>query len=395
MGGSAGRSRPSRHTLTGMRSKTERIVAAAIVLALSSTAFLTIALPAIRSPDKAIRDFSIDYSAARAWRDGGDPFASTSANVSRYVAPRTIDEPEWHPPLYVSLFLPLSFLPYRAAASVWALLSIAALVLAGALLARDLGYAPRWGAIGGAAATFAPPLVSDLGHGQMNSILVLLLVLAWRSLREERAVGAIALGAAAAIKFFPAVVILAILRGDRRTGLRAVAWAAGLSVAAALVMGHIGSWFDAASQVSDVYATRPDNFSVTAVFVRGIGTAAGMTVVGVAATVFLLVRPRGFWCAVIVALAAWPVVWPHYLSLAVPWAALAIARSRDGVRIAATGAAAVLVVATLPGPWWTQTVGSRPGLWWMAPGAMILAIATSVQAARERRAVLRDGAASA
>ncbi|MFY9585879.1 MAG: glycosyltransferase family 87 protein [Actinomycetota bacterium] len=375
-----------------MRSTTKELVAGAIVLALAAAAFTTIALPAIRSPDRAIRDFSIDYAAARAWRDGGDPFASTSANVTRYVAPRTIDEPEWHTPLYVMLFLPLSYLPYRGAAAAWALLSIAAVILAGVILARGLGYASAWGALGGGVALFMPPLVSDLGHGQMNSILVLLLVLAWRYLRDARIGGALALGAAAAIKIFPAVAILALIRRERRDGVRAILSAAAFTVVGVLVMGHIGSWFDAASHISGGYATRPDNFSVTAVLARWLGTAPAMALMGVAAAAFLLVQQRDFWVGALVALAAWPVVWPHYLACAVPWVAIAIIKTDGRLRVAAAAVGALFAIATLPGPWWTATVGSRPGLWWLAPAATLLAIGISVQAAGRLNPSRDDGA---
>jgi hypothetical protein len=143
-------------------------------------------------------------TAARALLAGQDPYVIQGRFYYMY-------------PLPVAVFaLPLTLLPWKVAVALWFLLSVAALVWAGGVLAglarEHLGLGPEVPrAALGAALWFLlfDPIQSDLVNGQVNFQLLLLDLLFLRALlrgRTARAAGFLAV--AVSIKITPALLLL-------------------------------------------------------------------------------------------------------------------------------------------------------------------------------------------
>lgn len=136
-----------------------------------------------------------------------------------------------YPPLTALLALPVAWLPYPQARVVWLLANWLCLAAAGFLMVRILGndrtalltVAACWALCG--------TVAENLVLGQVNPILLFLVVLAWWDVSRGRGTVATgAIGLATALKLWPGVLLIA---------LAALRWrraAAGLATALALVV---------------------------------------------------------------------------------------------------------------------------------------------------------------
>lgn len=157
-------------------------------------------------------DFASYYYGARVALEGGDPYDLPALNdLSRLEAGTDVNPYLYPPPLLVPC-APLALLPQRTARLVWLSLEIAAMAGALALLKRLL--APAAGALADwlplllllLAASFAP-LYDNFLMGQVNFMVLVLLLLGLERLARSRDIAAGALlGAAAMIKMSPALL---------------------------------------------------------------------------------------------------------------------------------------------------------------------------------------------
>jgi hypothetical protein len=156
-----------------------------------------------------------------------------------------------HPPGSVLLGIPFSPFSYRAAHIAWNLLSLGALAVSIAIIARTLRVAdqPRtWLLVG--FLILSGPLYEQLRHGQLNLVLLLLITGVWWAGRSERPGWAgTLLGVATAIKFLPGLLFLYFAL--RRQWYALVAGLAsllvtGLVTAAVLGLGAFESYLDTA-----------------------------------------------------------------------------------------------------------------------------------------------------
>jgi alpha-1,2-mannosyltransferase len=307
-----------------------------------------------RGEERFSKDFAIDYSSALALRNGDDPYVPIKELVSRYLhAPPDVVERNvlpggnWHPPFKVVSTIPLTFLPYQAAGVAWLLLCAACVVWAIVLLGRELGWKLRPSLAAGVSALAIPVVQIDLSAGNVNGPLLLLLVATWRYARRgtELRAGA-TLGTAAAVKLFPAFVGLPLLASGRR---RAVVMGAAVTVvltaAGVLIAGGSsgGDHLDALrSEGYSYWISSPANLSFWGLSTRWLssngwvhgaaldGVGSGIAIAAALAFVWMAFRPAAgacrdpFWAAVPLTLLAWPIVWNHYLVLAIPWVILAL-----------------------------------------------------------------------
>ncbi|TMF68495.1 MAG: DUF2029 domain-containing protein [Chloroflexi bacterium] len=137
-----------------------------------------------------------------------DAAADYLARVHIIAPPGGIDAFVSPPPVAL-LAVPIAWLPKSAGAQAWTLIDAAALVLALVLLYRALATRDRvarpvfW-----LAAAYFPPLFADVSAGQRGGVLLALaMVSVWFERGRPALAGALG-GVAAAIKYFPAAMII-------------------------------------------------------------------------------------------------------------------------------------------------------------------------------------------
>jgi hypothetical protein len=364
-----------------LTSRNVRVMCAAVIVAIGLASVLAHALE-YRGVERFSKDFALDYSSAKAFVHGEDPYASIATLLGRYVHPppsvlarNVVGGANWHTPFKVVLTAPLTALPFEAAGIVWLLLSAGCVVAAGLLLGVELGWSRGASVVAGIGFLALPVVQIDLSAGQLNGPMLLLLIMSWRWLRRGRDVACgLALGVLVALKFFPVILGLPLI-GTRKIKPVAVAAACALLLtglgASALGLEHTKSFVHAGrgAEGFDYWDASPANISwwgiatrwlvpngwVRGADLRHLGFAvafAGILVLLVAA-----LRPRQglsrepFIAALPLMLLIWPVVWIHYLVLAIPWVVISGVRvfRRGSVGLAALfGAVAFVMIMGFP-----------------------------------------------
>ncbi len=162
-----------------------------------------------------------------------------------------------YPPPLAAAMIPLALIPtdYRTAMWIWAAIGAAILVAGTIAVARSTGLFERIRTATGIGpwillvAVFSfPPVVGELVLGNVHVLLFGLLAIAWLGIRQgdrngERWAG-LAVGLAAVVKIFPALIVVWFLLTGRR---RAASWflvgAAG-AILVSLPFTGIGPWLD-------------------------------------------------------------------------------------------------------------------------------------------------------
>jgi Glycosyltransferase family 87 len=176
-------------------------------------------------------DFASNIAAARELAAGRDPYEADFAKLHAAVLGIPVSEgrPYFpHPPLAALLIRPWAPLSFRAAALIWFAVSVGVLFMLAVLLAEIVsdavtGRAPGGGPRGTTVAMIFlgllawPPVLYNLEKGQWSILLSLLVALVWRSVARGHPSEAGAWAAlAAAVKVFPALLVVYLLLRDRR-----------------------------------------------------------------------------------------------------------------------------------------------------------------------------------
>ncbi len=265
-------------------------------------------------------DLEAHFAAARLWL-GGLPL---------YAQPPRVGV--WWPPVAVLLVAPFALVAQLSASvakGAWAAGSLLCLGWSVARLPRD-----RWKPVALALAAVAVPLHRNFEDLNLNTVLLALIVAAAYELgrgREGRAGAWI--GAAAALKVFPAVWLLYLAYRKRwRTLAIGIAVAAGLSVAPLLRYGARGA-FDAvrdwlANSAPVAWTQLGSNQSLAALATRlhlGGAAVAVLDLGCLALGILALRRPKvadgAFEELAVVGLVAVllsPIAWVHYFLFALP-----------------------------------------------------------------------------
>jgi alpha-1,2-mannosyltransferase len=293
-------------------------------------------------------DFSAYWLAARHLLDGQPIY--TAAQLAGTYAPQG-QFLYLYPPLVAVLAIPLAWLSpasYGPAAGLWALGGVAVTVAVVLGIARLERLAPtRGGAILLLAGAFAfPPLVGELVLGNVHVLLLGLLALAWWGVRmggkPGDALAGLAIGAAALIKLFPALLLLwLVLTGRWRAAGWAVLGAAALTVLTLPITG-VGPWLDyptvllnlgAPADATDALAPAVWlGLLVPPLIARVIVLAAGLVAIGWAA--LRLDEAASFGIAVAVSVLVAPALFQHYLALMVLPLLLGLRLALEGPRSA-------------------------------------------------------------
>jgi hypothetical protein len=353
-----------RNTELSFTSGPVRVVMLALMVVLGLSSVLSHALE-YRGLERFSKDFTVDYASARALVHGADPYAPIKEIVRTQLgAPKEVVRNHvfpggnWHPPFKIVTSVPFTALPFRAAGVLLLLISASCMVLAMMVLGDELGW-KRSVSIPSGFGVLALPIVQvDLSAGQVNGPLLLLAVVAWRYLRRDAELAAgICLGLAAALKAYPAFLLLPLV-GMRR--LRAVgsafvtAVAVNVGAMAWIGFGRLGEIRLLGREGFVYWDSSPANISWWGMTTRWltkngwvahldlmfIGTA--VAIVGAVVFSILALRTRSanlsedpYWSAAPLMLLAWPIAWDHYLILAIPWLVLAGGRvmKRGGVAL--------------------------------------------------------------
>ncbi len=167
------------------------------------------------SPD-CFYDFSQEWFSAKNYWSGRPIYSPQLEAMEIHTGRRPLREADmlpWnaHPPFAVVLALPFGLLSYPEASAAWNFTMLALFLVALVLAIRLRG--PPYDVVTflalSAALIWCYPLQSQTAQGQLNGLLVLLLILAWWGERRTwPAFSGICIGLAAAIKLVPAFLFL-------------------------------------------------------------------------------------------------------------------------------------------------------------------------------------------
>lgn len=183
------------------------VVTAGAIAAGAAAAYNFVVVPLAGTFAGQFEDFAAYAGAAHAVAAGTSPYAGFDAST---IVMSGFD----YPPFTAVLLRPLAFLSTRWQDITWLWLSLAALVGGAVISARAL-LPHTWprARIGVIAAVTFPPAAYNLWHGQMNTIVFLLLAMALSDyLSGHRTRCGVILGLAASIKLAPILLLLVLVR---------------------------------------------------------------------------------------------------------------------------------------------------------------------------------------
>lgn len=272
-----------------------------------------------------LKDLLVYQHGGRAVLDGLSPYAHHDP---------TTGLPFTYPPFAAVLTVPLALLPAWLAAALWTGASAGALGAVVVVVRRAQGRTTsgRLVAVLGLAALALEPVWQNLAFGQVN--LLLMLVVLWDVLRPERRLSGVALGIAAGIKLTPLVLVVLLALVGRRAaaGRAALALVATVAVGLVTVPGSSAYWTDRLLDASRVGPPAlAHNQSIYGALTRVLDSApptwVWLVVAGPVALATLLVaaawwrrgeRVLGTCLGAIAMLLASPVAWSHHWVWAVP-----------------------------------------------------------------------------
>lgn len=317
-----------------------------IVLALIAVAFRGLQFATLTRQIQWGYDFSAYWSAAGRLLDGLSPY--TAAQLAGPYGPQQQFLYLYPPPLAAAV-MPLNALfpgEYQAAAWIWAGIGFSILVASVLALQRAEALGARFPLLTGrgrwwlvAAALAFPPAVGELVIGNVHLLLLGLLTAAWLGIRRGTIrgewVAGVAVGVAAVIKVFPALLLLWFLLTRRSRAAAAFVVGASVAAVAALPLTGVQPWLDFPTVLLNLSAPTDttDTLAPTVWLADAIGFAAGRIVVTVAGVLLLVAvssaarrdlrSSRGpmlagsFGAAVLLSLLVAPAMYHHYLAITV------------------------------------------------------------------------------
>jgi hypothetical protein len=188
------------------------------------------------------KDILQEYVLAKAPTLGLDPYQNVNDLAPKILGPlplRVFPHPTPHPPFAAILGYPLTFFTYPTAALIWFCFELCCMYLCLWLLTQRIGisHRPVELAFYTLGATLWEPFRNELFLGQLTTLILLLILLFWKSLdrHKDMTAGAL-LGTATALKLFtwPLVVFLLLHRKWR---------AAGSAIVTIVLANLLGAWY--------------------------------------------------------------------------------------------------------------------------------------------------------
>ena len=328
------------------------VVAASVVRIASYSDFLD-------PPELTENDFSPDYVSAKEWRAGRDPYGPLPDINEHYFGPDDAtarqyepDQRNPHPPSLIVMYAPLSAFGFETARTILLVVMLVATFLALFLFLREIGLRDPTAAVLALGGLALPVVGFDMRWAQMNGLLLLGLVLAWRDIRRGHDLRAgILLGAATALKIFPWMFLIPLLR-TRKT--KAAGWMLASAIGVTAVgVGALGlessrTFLRVATPGNvEIWGAAPHSISIVTLPFRlfasarwldpsvGVPPYIGLLGVGLVALCAFAawhtssaISRDPFWSVVPWMILATPIAWAHYLVVALPLGFLVLLRRR-------------------------------------------------------------------
>jgi Glycosyltransferase family 87 len=216
-------------------------------------------------------DLVQDYVGARALVGGGDAYPVLTRAYARVGLDWPAEHRSTHPPTAFVLVLPVAWLPWKAAAAVWAALMLAAIG------ATWWALGARW-EVAAALATATllwPPAAWSLG--QLTPVWLLSIALAWRW-RERAARAGAAVAVAALTKLLPTLCLAPFIfvRRFRAVGGFAAVTMYVLLLLVALRASAVDRYVSVARRVGRDQAARGENSALLWAFGHNYGVAGAI-----------------------------------------------------------------------------------------------------------------------
>ncbi len=358
-------------------------------------------------------DAWVYYHAIDSWRQGGSLYDWWAFPVDHLY-------PFTYPPFAAWLLMPLTWGPDRAAQVALTLATPLCTALVVALLVRGLGapwswagVAAPWGSL--LATVFLEPFQKTMEYGQVNAILLALVVVDLLALRPGGVLGRLApvqgvlSGLAAAVKLTPAIAVVVLLARRQWRAAAVMSGAAGVATLLATLASPQESWrFFTQAMLDPTRAGDAEyagNQNLRGAIVRILPEAAAqpawvLSVLVVLVLGWFLARrlgeipglPEGLvvlsqtGVVMTVGLLVSPISWSHHwvwcLTLLTALGALAWRlRSRSLALVVVTGVAVFALAmhwwlpehehVELYWPWWAKITGASYPLWALTAGAVL------------------------
>jgi hypothetical protein len=183
------------------------LAATVLILGLLAIYAWRFLIPVFAAQPPRADDFQDYLYAARQITSGGDPYGDFIRNHLTWDW--SLSSGYLYPPAFAILLVPLTWISNDLAVRLWLLLIQAAVLTSLVVVYRTIGR-PRRGellAVTLAVTTFFP-IATSVWSGAMNSVLLLLLTIAWALwLRQKDVAGGVIAGVAAVIKVFPVALL--------------------------------------------------------------------------------------------------------------------------------------------------------------------------------------------
>jgi hypothetical protein len=198
--------------LRGRRLANSVVVAGCLLICLRA-ALLLAHVAVVSACSAGLIDFAQEWTSARNYAIGQPVYLDFGRSLAIHFGPASAAHFQYnaHPPASVLLALPFALLPYRPAFLTWSVLSAACLVASLLMVLRNRRGQPIDLPLLAAITLVmtSSVLVQQTIQGQLNLVLLVLITGAWLADRKDAsAISGVLIGIAAAIKLFPAFLVL-------------------------------------------------------------------------------------------------------------------------------------------------------------------------------------------
>ncbi len=255
---------------------------ATFVVAAQGASFLR----SIRTTWRGANDFFQDWSSARNVLEGRPAYLPLSTAVSLYYPKvdggiQPVPTLPWngHPPSSVVAALPFGLLDYPEAGTLWNALGLLAVVVSLGLIFWELRLPVAiWAVLPALTLGLICNPIREIYYGQWNTLLLLLLTLAWMAERKGRGSWAgFWVAAAATLKLFPILLLLHFaVRRRWQAVIACLAWTSILSLATVAVVGVLAyqEYFQRILPSLGQYQPWWANASIPGFWTKNLGTGA-------------------------------------------------------------------------------------------------------------------------